>query len=78
MRQFVTAIVVLCAGCLGAALLRWPRQMIAWQIACYRRINWQMEPVSWPKEIRNTRLMGLMVIVVGGLAIVVLLVRGAP
>ncbi|MEK6563652.1 MAG: hypothetical protein AABZ65_01325 [Candidatus Omnitrophota bacterium] len=27
------------------------------------RINWRIEPVSMPKEIRNTKLMGVFLII---------------
>jgi len=43
----------------GAACLRWPGKVIAFEQWFYARINWRMEPISMPKEIRNTRLMGL-------------------
>lgn len=42
-----------------------PRRTIEAQIAFYRLINWKMEPVSWEKEIRNTRIMGIIALVCG-------------
>jgi hypothetical protein len=48
------------------ALVAWkPRKVIELQIAFYRLINWKMEPISMEREIRNTRLMGLAVLVLG-------------
>ncbi len=44
---------------LGIVLLIAPKKAIEFQIAFYRLINWRMEPVSWKREIANTRLMGL-------------------
>ncbi len=44
-----------------------PIQMIEFQKAFYRCINWKMEPIDMAKEIRHTKWMGLflMVFVVG-------------
>ncbi len=54
-------------GCLalGFLFLAVPRKVIEFQIAFYRKINWIMEPVSWEREIRNTRIMGLMALLAG-------------
>lgn len=40
-----------------------PREVIEIQQKFYRLINWNMEPVSWEKEIRNTKIMGMGLIV---------------
>ena len=67
---------VLCAYCLQltlvcfaiaiGAFVAWkPRKVIDLQIAAYRLINWKMEPLSMAKEITNTRLMGLTLVVLG-------------
>ena len=50
---------------LGVFLMAVPKQVIEAQIIFYRWINWRMEPVSWEKEIRNTRIMGVMALVAG-------------
>ncbi|MCM8791275.1 MAG: hypothetical protein NC938_06230 [Candidatus Omnitrophica bacterium] len=48
------------------ALIAWkPKKTIDIQIALYRPFNWRLEPISWEKEIRNTRLMGLTLVVLG-------------
>lgn len=39
-----------------------PAEAIEIQRRFYTRINWKIEPISMPKEIRNTRLMGLILI----------------
>ncbi|MGH7198024.1 MAG: hypothetical protein ACREH5_04695 [Candidatus Omnitrophota bacterium] len=49
----------------GIVFLAAPRKTIEAQIAVYRLINWRMEPISWEKELRNTRIMGLMSLVAG-------------
>ena len=33
--------------------------LIKMQIKFYAKINWRMEPISMSKEIKNTRIMGL-------------------
>ena len=48
------------------ALIAWkPKKTIDIQIALYRPFNWKLEPISWEKEIRNTRTMGLIVLIAG-------------
>lgn len=55
---------------LGAFLVAKPRRAIERQIEVYRHINWKMEPISWNKEIRNTRLMGAVALFCGLLTFV--------
>ena len=51
------------------ALVAWkPRKTIEIQIALYRPFNWKLEPISMEKEIRNTRIMGIALLVVGAAA----------
>ena len=40
-----------------------PAQTIELQRKFYEMINWRIEPISMPKEIRNTRIMGLFLVV---------------
>ena len=47
----------------GVFLILRPRLAINLQIDFYKRINWKMEPISMEKEIRNTRAIGLLLIV---------------
>ena len=56
---------VVIASVMGAAIAWQPRKIIDAQIAIYRTINWKMEPISMNKEIRNTRIMGLTLLVIG-------------
>ena len=60
---------------LGAFLMARPKQAIKRQIEVYRRINWKMEPISWDKEIRNTRLMGAVALFCGVLTFVLVVFR---
>ena len=40
-----------------------PHLVIELQKRFYEKINWRMEPISLPKEIRNTKAMGAFLIV---------------
>jgi len=56
------------------ALVAWkPKKIIEIQIALYRPFNWKIEPISMEEEIRNTRIMGLAVIVIGILSLACIL-----
>jgi hypothetical protein len=47
-------------------LIAWkPNKVIEIQIALYRLVNWKIEPISMEKEIRNTRIMGLIALGLG-------------
>jgi len=40
-----------------------PVDVINLQIRFYRLINWHMQPVSWEKEIKNTKMMGMLLLI---------------
>lgn len=48
---------------IGFFLCFQPELMIEIQRKFYAQINWKIEPISMPKEIRNTRVMGLAIII---------------
>lgn len=48
---------------LGLVLIQKPLLMIRFQQRFYKKINWRIEPVSLSKEIRNTRAMGVFLII---------------
>ena len=50
---------------LGVVFFLRPRRAIEAQIAFYRNINWEMKPISWEKEIKNTRAIGVLTIICG-------------
>jgi|GEM_PF-586355 len=60
-----------------SALVAWkPKKTIDIQIAIYRPFNWKIEPISMEKEIRNTRIIGMAVLILGVISLVcVLLTR---
>ncbi|MCX5692068.1 MAG: hypothetical protein NTX47_00040 [Candidatus Omnitrophica bacterium] len=58
------------------ALVAWkPKKTIEIQIALYRPFNWKIEPISMEKEIRNTRVMGLVVLVLGVISLACILLK---
>lgn len=60
--QLVIVIIVIVFG----ALIAWkPKKIIDIQIALYRPFNWKIEPISMEKEIKNTRIMGLALLIAG-------------
>lgn len=58
----------------GLLLAIKPRYAIELQKIFYAKINWRIEPISMDKEIRNTRIMGifLIILVIAGTILVVL------
>lgn len=54
---------------IGVFIFLKPASAIKLQIKFYEKINWRIEPVNMRKEVRNTRLMGLFMMI---LAILIL------
>ncbi len=68
--------IVTIAIVLGALIAWKPKKTIDMQIAIYRFFNWKLEPISMEREIKNTRIMGLVVLILGILSLAcILLVR---
>ena len=59
MENFIFVVSVI----LGLGMFLKPADTIEIQRRFYLKINWRIEPVSMPKEIRNTKLMGIFMIV---------------
>jgi len=57
------------AGIFGVLLCFRPSFFIAMQIRFYAMINWRIEPISMTKEIRNTKFMGLSMVIFDVLAV---------
>lgn len=66
-------LIVISAGSIvmGLFLFLKPSMVIELQKKFYEKINWRIEPISMQKEIRNTRIMGLF-LVIAALAAVLL------
>lgn len=54
----------------GLAMFFKTASLIEMQIKFYAKINWRMEPISMPKEIKNTKFMGLVLVTFCLLAII--------
>jgi len=54
-------VIFLASIALGLLLILRPAQVIELQKRFYFKINWRMKPVNMALEIRNTRMMGFMV-----------------
>ena len=50
-----------------------PGAVIEFQRKFYEKINWRIEPISMLKEIRNTKLMGLFLVLAALLVIIYIL-----
>ncbi|MCX5680513.1 MAG: hypothetical protein NTZ95_07750 [Candidatus Omnitrophica bacterium] len=69
----IQLMIVVMAMALGALVAWKPKKTIDIQIAIYRLFNWKIEPISMEKEIRNTRIMGMAVLILGILALIYIL-----
>jgi hypothetical protein len=56
--RLLVVLIAACSASLGLFLVRAPARAIDIQKKFYSLINWRMEPIDLPKEIRNTRIMG--------------------
>ena len=66
-----TQITIIIMSLVFGTLLMWkPRKVIGIQTALYRPFNWKLEPISMEKEIRNVRIMGAMIFILGILSII--------
>ena len=71
---FCTQLTIVVIVIIFGALVAWkPKKTIDIQIALYRPFNWKIEPISMEKEIRNTRIMGLAVLILGTLSLIYIL-----
>ena len=60
---------------LGIFLFFNPGLVIEIQKRFYARINWKIEPISMSKEIRNTKIMGLFLIIITLSAIIYIIMK---
>jgi hypothetical protein len=51
---------------IGVFLMINPSLAIEIQRRFYARLNWRIEPISLKKELRNTRIMGFLLIILSG------------
>ena len=60
---------------IGSFLFLKPAAAIELQRKFYEKINWRMEPIIVEKEIKNTKIMGIFLFIVGVVTLVYLVVR---
>jgi len=60
---------------IGLSLFLNPALVIELQRKFYLKINWRIEPVSMQKEIRNTKIMGLFLIVMSLVTIAYIFIK---
>jgi hypothetical protein len=74
--QFCAQLTIVVIAIAFGGLIAWkPKKIIDMQIALYQPFNWKIEPISMEKEIRNTRIMGLAVLVLGILSLSFILLK---
>jgi len=61
----IVALLILTGLIVGLFLFLNPTAAIEIQKNFYARINWMIKPISMSKEIRNTKIMGLCLLVIG-------------
>ncbi len=61
--RYIIACIAVCSLAAGVALVRAPARAVELQKRFYLSINWRMEPVDYARELRNTRAMGVFLIV---------------
>ncbi|MDD5281231.1 MAG: hypothetical protein PHC37_03685 [Candidatus Omnitrophica bacterium] len=66
----ISILTYLIAVAVGLTMLLRPGAVIEFQRRFYEKINWRIEPISMPKEIRNTKLMGLFLVLAAPLGII--------
>lgn len=66
-------VIAVAAFSFGLFLFRYPLRAFEFQRRFYALINWRIEPISFSREIRNTKIMGviLMAFVMGCLIYVI-------
>ena len=75
--SFCIRLTVVVIATIFGALVAWkPKKTIDIQAALYRPFNWRLEPISMEKGIRNTRIMGLTVVILGIVTFVYILLFG--
>ena len=68
--------VLIALGAFLGILLMWkPRKVIDIQIAMYRPFNWELKPISMEREVKNTRIMGIELLIIAVCAAILVIVQ---
>ncbi|MBU3910957.1 MAG: hypothetical protein KKD90_00040 [Candidatus Omnitrophica bacterium] len=74
--EFCVQLTIVVIAIAFGGMVAWkPKKIIDMQIALYRPFNWKIEPISMEKEIRNTRIMGSVVLILGILSLGYILLK---
>lgn len=68
---FLPLIFLVIAFPVGLTLILNPNLAIELQKRFYAGINWRIEPISLKKELRNTRIMGVLIIILSLSAVII-------
>lgn len=60
---------------LGLLYLFKPGLIIEMQKKFYAMFNWNLEPISMPKEVRNTRIMGALLATIALIAVIYIVLK---
>ena len=63
MIKLIQSLLTFISVCYGLCVFLKPESAIEMQRKFYLKINWRIEPVSMKKEIRNTKIMGICLII---------------
>ncbi len=74
---FAPILLAICvsSAIIGLFLIFKPGVAIEIQKRFYAKINWRIEPISMPKEIRNTRIMGIFLVVLAIVTVIYILIK---
>jgi hypothetical protein len=73
---FLASLLLSLAGiAVGLFLARRPKRVIELQQASYLKLNWKIEPVSLSKELRNTRRIGIFLLILSAATLTYSLAR---
>lgn len=60
---------------MGLWFIRNPKRVIEKQIAVYRLFRWQIEPLSWEREMKLTKAIGMFAVIAAVATSLVLILR---
>lgn len=73
--SLILSLIFVAGVLIGLFLFLKPNSAIELQRQFYERINWRIEPISLAKEIRNTKIMGLFLIIISFTTITYMLIN---
>jgi hypothetical protein len=77
-KPFILAAIPVVSMIIGLFVFLKPELTIEIQRKFYEKINWRIEPISMPKEIRNTKIMGMFLVAVAVVTMIFYCLGGIP